>query len=72
MSKCVAGGPLRELGLCHGVSDGFLYQGFVNMMATLFLGLAINPSVFLGKDPLPAPVFRRIGVLAVECVWGMT
>lgn len=69
MPERVAGGPLGEPGLCHSVSDGFLHQGFVNMMATLFLSLEIDPSVFLGKDPLPAPVLRRIGILTVECMW---
>ena len=53
MPECVARGSLREPGLRHGVSDGFLHQGFVKMMATLFLSFAIDPSVFLGKDPLP-------------------
>ena len=48
ISKCVAGGPLGEPGLCHGISDGFLYQGFVKMMATLFFVLR-DPPVFLGK-----------------------
>lgn len=62
----MARGPLCEPGLCHGISHGFLYQGFVNMMATLFFGLAIDPSMFLGKDPLPAPFLRRVGVLSVE------
>ena len=65
----MTGGPLGEPGLYHGVSDGFLHQGFVNMMAPLFLSLVIDPSVFLGKDPLPTLVLRRIGILTVECMW---
>ena len=32
MPECVAGGPLGEPGLRHGVSDGFLHQGFVKMI----------------------------------------
>ncbi len=36
---------------------------------TVFVGLGIGPPVFLGKDSLPAPVFRRIGIFSVECVW---
>lgn len=68
MPECMARGSFRETSHQHGISDGFLHQRFVNMMATLFLRLEIDPSALLGKDPLPAPVLRRVGVLPVECV----
>lgn len=60
MPKRVVRGPLCEPGLRHGFSDGVLHQGFINMMATLFLRLKIHPSVFLRKDLLPAPAFPRV------------
>lgn len=69
MPECVACGPLREPGLRHGASHGFLHQRFVNVMTALFVGLAVDPSVVLGKHPLPAPVLWRVGILAVEGVW---
>jgi hypothetical protein len=66
MAERMAGGSFRETGHQHGLSDGLLHQRFVNMMATLFLCLGILPAMFLGKDPLPTPVLRRVGVLPVE------
>lgn len=76
-SRCVAKecrkvwhrGPLRKPGFHYGLSDSFLHQGFVNVMAPLFLSPGVHPSVFLGKDPLPTPVFRRIRVLPAERMW---
>jgi hypothetical protein len=58
-----------EPGLRHGIPDGFLYQLFVGVMTSLFLGLAVDPPVFLWKDPLPAPVLRRVGILSIKGIW---
>jgi hypothetical protein len=69
MPERMARGSFRETGHHHGISDGFLHQRFVNMMATLFLSPHIAPAVFLGKGPLPTPVLRRVGILPVEGVW---
>jgi len=64
MAERMARGPFRETGHHHGISDGFLHQGFINRIATLFLGLHVDPSVLLGKDPLPAPRCRAAPLLA--------
>lgn len=68
MPEGVARGSFRETSHRHGTPDGFLYQRFVDMMATWFLRLEIEPAAFLRKDPLPAPVLRRVGALTVERV----
>lgn len=59
--ECVARGSFRQTGHYHSLSDGFLHEGFVNMMATLFLNPHIAPTVLLGKHPLSAPVLQRVG-----------
>ena len=56
MAEGMARRSFRETGHRHGIPDGFLHQKCVEMMATLFLRLEIDPSAFLGKDPLPAQV----------------
>lgn len=61
MAERMARGSFCKTGHHHGLSDGFLYQGFVNMMATLFLSPHIAPAILLGKHPLPAPVLWRVG-----------
>ena len=38
------------------------------MIAPLFLRPGVHPTVVLRKNPLPAPVFRRIGVLPIKGV----
>lgn len=62
----MARGSFRKTGLRHGFFDSFLHQGSVDVMTSLLLGLAVDPTAVLGKDPFPAPVLRHIGVLAVE------
>ena len=68
VAERMARGSFRETSHRHGTPDGFLYQRFVDMMATWFLRLEIEPAAFLRKDPLPAPVLRRVGALTVERV----
>jgi len=68
MPEGVASSPLGQTCLRDGISDGFLNERFVNVMAALFLALGVYPPVFLWKDPFTAPVLRRVGILAVEGV----
>jgi len=44
MPERMASSSLRQSRLCDRISHGFLNQGFVNGMATLFLCLGIGPS----------------------------
>ena len=66
----VARGSFRETGQHHGISDGFLHQGFVNMMATLFLRLH-NDATWSGEYgsctmSVPAsPGLIRIGSVGI-------
>jgi hypothetical protein len=66
MAERMARSSFCETSHRHGIPDGFLHQGFVNVMAALLLSPGVHPSVFLGKDPLPEPVFRRVGILSVK------
>jgi hypothetical protein len=69
MPERVADSPLGQPGFRHGLPDRFLHQGFINVMASLFLRPNIHPTVFLWKDPLPPPVLRGVGVFPIEGVW---
>ena len=69
MTKRVTGSSFCQTSQHHGISDSLLHERFVNMMAALFLRLEIVPSVLLGKDPLPAPVLRGVGILPVKGIW---
>lgn len=46
--------------------DRSLNQGFIKVVAPLSLVLSIDPSSLLGKDPLPRPFNRRVGVFLVQ------
>ncbi len=69
MPECVATHVLHNPRLADGLLDGPLENRLVNMMPSFFVSPGVLPAAFLGKDPLPAPVLRRVGVLAVEGVW---
>ncbi len=68
MPKCVAPGMLDHTGPADGLLDGLLQNRLGNMMPAFFAGLGVPPSMFLGKDPLPAPVLWHVGILAVQGV----
>lgn len=59
MPECVAPGMLDHTGPADSLLDGLLQNRLVNMMPAFLSSLGVPPSMFLGKDPLPAPVFRR-------------
>jgi hypothetical protein len=52
----MASGPLYQSCLHARLSHGFLDQGFVNVIATLFFCLDIGPPVLLREYPLPTPL----------------
>jgi len=66
MTEGVAGRTLGQASLFHRAGNGLLKDGFVNRVAPLLAGLGVCPSVLLGKDPLPAPFGRGVGIFAVE------
>lgn len=68
MPEGVAGRTLYQTGPRHRRTHRLLYKRLIDVMPPLFAGLGGAPSVFLGKDPLPAPFLRGIGILAVECI----
>ena len=47
MAEGVTCGPFRQACLYDRVSHSFLHQGFVNVMASLFMSLAIGPAILL-------------------------
>ncbi len=69
MPECVATHVLHNPRLADGLLDCSLQNRLVNVMPSFFARLRVVPPGFLRKDPLPAPVFRRVGVLPIEDVW---
>ena len=68
MPECVAPGMLDHTGPADSILDSPLQNRLVNVMPSFFARLRIFPPGFLRKDPLPAPVLRRVGILAVQGV----
>ena len=66
VAEGVAADALGDAGLAYGVLDRPLQERFVEVVAPLLAGLGVCPSVLLGKDPLPAPFGRGVGIFAVE------
>jgi hypothetical protein len=66
MTECVAGGSLGQAGPFHRAVDRLLDDRFVNVMAFFFARLWVLPTVFLRKDPLPAPLLGSVRVFTVE------
>jgi mRNA interferase RelE/StbE len=54
MPECVAPSMLDHTDPADGLLDGSLKNRLVNMMLAFFAGLGALPSMFLGKDTLPA------------------
>ena len=67
MPERMASSSLGQSGLRDRISHGFLNQGFVNVMATLFLCLGIGPPALLRK--YPSPICWGVGVFAVQGAW---
>ena len=59
---------LDDIGLADCLLDRSLENGFMSMMTALLTGLCVFPSVFLGKDPMPAPVGGSVGILAIKSI----
>ena len=68
MPECMATYVLHNYRLANSLLDCPLKNRLVKMMPAFFAGLGVPPAMFLRKDPLPAPVWRRIGVFPIESV----
>lgn len=68
MPKRVATRTLRHACPCRRFLDRALDDRFIDVMPPLLSGLGIRPTVFLRKDPLPAPISRGVGIFAVQSV----
>src|SRR5665647_2730538 len=66
VAESVAGGVLGYAGALHGVFDGALDGRRVDVVAALLIGATVGPATLLREDPLPAPLGRGGGVLALE------
>jgi hypothetical protein len=68
MPEGVAPDMLDHSGHPNGLLDCPLKHRLVKMMPAFFASLGVRPAMFLRKDPLPAPVLRRVGVFPIESV----
>lgn len=57
---------LDDAGTPNCFSDGLLDDRRMHVMAPLLARLRILPAILQREDPLPPPVARGIGVLAVK------
>ena len=71
MPKSVAANMLYHPGRPGCFLDCALKNRFMYMMPSFFAGSRVLPPVLLREDPLPAPVFRRVGVFAIQGPWQM-
>ena len=66
MSKGVTARPLGDSRGEHGLTDGLLHYGFVEVMAPLLAALALDVATGRRKHPLPGPVAAGGGELPRE------
>ncbi len=62
MPEGIAAYMLYYPGIADSFHNGPLKNRLVCMMPSFLAALRVLPPVFLWKDPLPAPVLRRMGV----------
>jgi hypothetical protein len=69
VAEGVAANALGELGGDGGLANGALEDGFVEVVATAFVGGWVEVDACGGEEPLPGPFARRAGVFDAEGVW---
>lgn len=67
VAQGVARGGLGETGGANGTLYGPLEDGFVQVMTSATVGLAIVVEPRRRKDPLPSPLPRGARVLSLDC-----
>jgi len=68
MLKGMACGAFGQPRLFQRAVNRLLDDRFVNVMPPLFAGLCVPPAILLRENPLPAPLFPRVGIFTVQGV----